>query len=239
MTVPATSDRAPRSPAAQRLPIDITFHCATHAGIKSSREVRKYLEGSMMEAVPLTLILKHLLVKRDMHRPFRGGLSSYALTLMVIVLVQLCRQEVRHVQQQHAQKMKTRQQQQAAAGSPAAPDDPLPPLPGYILDAATNTLKADHGFLLMRFLDFYGRRFNPRITGLSVVRGPFTMKGGSADPITIEDPLDRSNNVARSTFGIVQVQCMFAQTCTLLETRGMEILRQQPDADLLELVLAA
>ncbi|CAN0015243.1 unnamed protein product, partial [Scytosiphon promiscuus] len=74
------------------------------------------------------------------------------------------------------------------------------------------------GEVLVRFLAFFGRQFDPTRVGISVGRGalnnPFPLSP-SVDPrtglplmdahVVIEDPLDRDQNVARSCFGFPQV----------------------------------
>ena len=74
------------------------------------------------------------------------------------------------------------------------------------------------GEVLVRFLEFFGRQFDPSRLGISVGRGalgnPFPLSPG-VDPRTgmavmdahmvIEDPLDRDQNVARSCFGFPNV----------------------------------
>lgn len=74
------------------------------------------------------------------------------------------------------------------------------------------------GEVLVRFLSFFGRQFDPTRVGISVGRGaisnPFALTP-SVDPrtgmpvmeahVVIEDPLDRDQNVARSCFGFPQV----------------------------------
>jgi hypothetical protein len=66
------------------------------------------------------------------------------------------------------------------------------------------------GGLLMGFLDFYGNRFDPRTTALSLARNRgagcyFARAAGGYDPLFIEDPLAPANNVGRNCFRIYQV----------------------------------
>ena len=41
------------------------------------------------EAVPITLVLKEMLVQCRLNEPFSGGLSSYAVLLMVMIVIQV------------------------------------------------------------------------------------------------------------------------------------------------------
>ena len=93
------------------------------------------------------------------------------------------------------------------------------------------------GLLLTRFLEFCGRGFNPQAQGISVARGtgvPFDLTPeqqmhlqamGTPTPL-IEDPLDVSKNVARSCFGISQVQWTFSNALMNLEGRGVQLAKQ-------------
>lgn len=84
------------------------------------------------------------------------------------------------------------------------------------------------GYLLTFFLDFFGRQFDPSIQVVSVLRGdkgiiqvqaPSYEDGQWVTP-HIEDPLEISRNVARSCFGIAQIQYVFAHSLSLLEVKG-------------------
>ncbi|CAM9804118.1 unnamed protein product [Choristocarpus tenellus] len=106
------------------------------------------------------------------------------------------------------------------------------------------------GETLLKFLEFFGRKFDAGRLGISVRRGalgnPYLLSK-SVDPrtgmavmdahVVIEDPLDSGQNIARSCFGFPQVQWLFAQCLSILETRGMETTDFDPDADLLHMLL--
>merc|ERR1711871_1101070 len=101
------------------------------------------------------------------------------------------------------------------------------------------------GLLLTRFLEFCGRVFRPQTHGISVARGtgiPFELSAEQLQGLTsmgtltplIEDPLDVSKNVARSCFGIMQVQWTFANALSNLELRGVQLaLQDEPNVDVL------
>ncbi|CAN0305092.1 unnamed protein product [Discosporangium mesarthrocarpum] len=106
------------------------------------------------------------------------------------------------------------------------------------------------GEALLKFLEYFGRRFDAGQFGISVGRGPLGnpfLLSKAVDPVTgmavmdahvvIEDPLDRGQNVARSCFAFPQVQWLFAQCLSILEIRGQEVAEYDPDADLLHLLL--
>ncbi|CAN0485485.1 unnamed protein product, partial [Phaeothamnion confervicola] len=96
------------------------------------------------------------------------------------------------------------------------------------------------GAVLLRFLHYFGRAFEPHLYGISVGRGrlgnPFPREH-KVDPATglpvtdavvIEDPLDLSRNVARSCFGFGQVQWLFAQCLAALEVRASAMTAVMP-----------
>jgi hypothetical protein len=72
------------------VPIDISLEGPHHGGIASSLFIRDMIEpgGPYHHGVPLTLLLKTLMSQRGLNTPWGGGLSSYALMLMVITLLQ-------------------------------------------------------------------------------------------------------------------------------------------------------
>ncbi|CAN0067653.1 unnamed protein product [Ectocarpus fasciculatus] len=106
------------------------------------------------------------------------------------------------------------------------------------------------GEVLVRFLAFFGRQFDPTRVGISVGRGaisnPFALTP-TVDPrtgmpvmeahVVIEDPLDRDQNVARSCFGFPQVQWLFGQCLSVLQERGSDMAEFDRDADLLQMLL--
>jgi len=76
--------------------IDITFEGPEHGGIGSTAFTARIVQeacnetGLSPEATPvvqLTMVLKELLAQRRLNEPFSGGLSSYALLLMVVAVI--------------------------------------------------------------------------------------------------------------------------------------------------------
>lgn len=73
------------------------------------------------------------------------------------------------------------------------------------------------GDLLLRFLDFYGRRFAYQSTGVTVTDGgrhfpladqPMWRTHGPP-PLVLLDPFDATNNIAASAFGMHRVRAAF------------------------------
>ena len=75
---------------AELMPVDISLEGPQHGGIASSLFIREMIKpgGPYAHGVPLTLVLKTMLNQRGLNQPWGGGLSSYALMLMVISVLQ-------------------------------------------------------------------------------------------------------------------------------------------------------
>lgn len=78
------------TPATALVPVDISFEGRQHGGIASSLLIRDLVAPGRpyAHAVPLTLVLKALMTQRGLNQPWCGGVSSYALMLMVIAVLQ-------------------------------------------------------------------------------------------------------------------------------------------------------
>ena len=71
------------------MPVDISFLGEEHAGIESSDYVRHLTEYRYPEAVSLTLVIKEMLSQLELNEAYTGGLSSYAVLLMVVAVLQV------------------------------------------------------------------------------------------------------------------------------------------------------
>jgi hypothetical protein len=73
---------------------------------------------------------------------------------------------------------------------------------------AASTMDQAVGCLLMDVMHFVSSAFNFEVHTLSVMNGgcAYPRQGGSADPVVIEDPLRRVNNVGRSCFRFGELQ---------------------------------
>jgi non-canonical poly(A) RNA polymerase PAPD5/7 len=65
--------------------VDVSVNAADG---KANSELVKELLGQFPEARPLIIVAKCFLQQRDMHEPFRGGLGSFATTLLVLSFLQ-------------------------------------------------------------------------------------------------------------------------------------------------------
>ena len=92
--------------------VDITFEGPEHGGIGStkfsSHVVQKFSEETKLPveetpAVQVLMVLKEVLAQRRLNEPFSGGLSSYALLLLVISIVReraIVKEELEKVERQ-------------------------------------------------------------------------------------------------------------------------------------------
>lgn len=92
------------------LKVDITFEGPEHGGIGSTKFSKRVVEDFSKEsgsppddtaAVQVLMVLKELLAQRRLNEPFSGGLSSYALLLLVISVVRergIIRKELERVE---------------------------------------------------------------------------------------------------------------------------------------------
>lgn len=68
--------------------VDITFNNKNHMGLKCSEMIKSFMQAEPLLR-PLVLVIKVLVNAYDISDPYKGGLSSYAITLMVIALLQV------------------------------------------------------------------------------------------------------------------------------------------------------
>lgn len=182
---------------------------------------------------PLTLVLKSFLLCKGFGAAYTGGLSSYALLLLVVRFLQEC------------------------TSPTLLPTSRIGTNPSI----GTSGALADLGLLFVDFLQFYGHHLDPRVTGISVANRCFFNREGIVrlntselssnafdtpnlaspgsrrrrsrsptfenefytihepstsgqdihkfDPIFIEDPLRLGNNVGRNCFRITSIRKAF------------------------------
>lgn len=69
------------------IPIDITHMTDIHNGVKCVNLVKEYLLDCWF-IEPLILVLKQMLKVNSLNDPYKGGLSSYGLLLMIVAFIQ-------------------------------------------------------------------------------------------------------------------------------------------------------
>ena len=78
----AADAAAAPAPAAARLRVDVSLQTAQHSGLVAAEHVR-CLHACLPALAPIVVVLKALLNRHHLKSAFTGGLSSYALTVMV------------------------------------------------------------------------------------------------------------------------------------------------------------
>lgn len=119
--------------------LDISFEGSGHNGL-ATNDVVLALIHEFPSLVPMMLVLKTLVIERGHAAPYSGGLSSYALLLMVARYLQ---EHATNVVDVYGNFSTSTQNTSAQAIT-------------------------DFGIMLLGFLDFYGNHFDPRVTGISV-----------------------------------------------------------------------
>ncbi|KAF0699661.1 Aste57867_9783 [Aphanomyces stellatus] len=213
--------------------LDISFEGPGHNGLATNDLVHSFLH-ELPALLPLMLVLKTFIIDRGLGVAYTGGLSSYALLLMLTRFLQ----EFEMGSRSHGDTVSTQ----------------------CNLVVSTQS-RADFGTMLLGFMDFYGSKFDQRQTGISVASrcfldrdalvqqhattttttlwhnvhmehvqfenlnlsspgsrrrdhwsaAPPTFKPTDYDPhkfdpIYIEDPLRPGNNVGRNCFRIMQLR---------------------------------
>lgn len=94
------------------LSLDITFEGPEHGGICSTNYSASVVQDVVSEtglppdstpAVQVTMVIKELLAQRRLNEPFSGGLSSYAILLLVVAVLkerEFIRDEIERVEKQ-------------------------------------------------------------------------------------------------------------------------------------------
>lgn len=162
-----------------KIRVDVSFNVTN--GVQSARMIAGYI--SEFPSLPkLMFVLKQFLLQRDLNEVFTGGVGSYCLVLMVISFLQL-----------HFSK---------------------------------DMRKRNHnlGVLLIEFFELYGRHFNYVNTGIRIRDGgrympkadlfpgqPEAVRSDSYRPplLCIEDPLQPSNDIGKSSYGVIKAKQAF------------------------------
>jgi non-canonical poly(A) RNA polymerase PAPD5/7 len=163
-----------------RVSIDVSFDLLD-SGPPAAKLMNTYLEA-LPPLRPLTLVAKSFLAARGLNQPYTGGVGSYMLQVMIVAFLQ--------------------QRERDAVIHHRRPSLNL-------------------GALLMDFFEFYGLDFNYVTTGVSVRNDGFFFPKGAptkrdwfciADRpqlMALENPLDTTQDVGKSSFRISMVQRAF------------------------------
>jgi len=225
-TLPAANAGGAADGASVELQLDISLHSEIHAGLPAAQHVRM-LHSLLPALQPLVLTLKQLLHRHGLKSAFTGGLSSYALVVLVS----------RFLLDRHALKFETLLRPSTAARNAAADsadatgatNTPLLP-PGAYTPLEQRSL----GGLLLECMHFIGTVFDPQrhavwsgrrptrqhgpLIGTSTLEYGFVCRDSSAEldafalqPLVCADPVLQGNNVGKTCYRIGQIQRLFRE----------------------------
>ena len=156
------------------MPIDISIQDEKHFGLRCVKLVKQFM-NKYESLKPLVLALKNILKQANLNDPYKGGMSSYGLILMIVYFLQ----------------------QQANAG--------------VDISLSENNL----GQLFYDFIEFYGTQFqyNKSIIyikdNLNDLDDLKYQNIAHTSGFIIIDPLNSSNNIAKSCFHYLGVKMAF------------------------------
>lgn len=173
--------------------IDISFNGGggiPHRGISTTAFAQRQ-RATHPQLMPLVLVLKQLLVERGLHEAYTGGLSSYALTIMLSALLQ------RH----------------ALLPPPLRPS--LGSLFATFLAIFGSSLDTRKWGVVVGSGDFGPIAPLQALQCIPKVGTP-DFWTYAADPVVIQDPLQPDINVGRTCFGFRQVQLALDESLSAL-----------------------
>ena len=200
--------------AGVRVPLDISFDSPSHNGL-STRAFVRGLCNEYAALAPLTLVLKQFLATKGLNDPYRGGISSYGLVLMIVSVLQRDRLLKKYIGTLRK-----------GAGFDAFKETVHPAM-RQLLGGEVFGKGKDLGRLFILFLDTFSRRFHPSVHAIAVPitndNEDFAFGGGGyrqrfpGDPLVIIDPLDNTNNLGRTCFAFSNVQRAFGEALLAIQ----------------------
>lgn len=175
--------------------VDVTFGDNTHKGSQWVELVKKYLSFYPILG-HIVMIIKQLLKVKNLNDPYSGGISSYAITLMVVAFLQF-------------------QKLYWMGGYPVYE---------YLKPYQMN--HADLGYTIFQFLTFYTFYVDFKkwdILPLKEEAGlippgssPIANSSWPDEKLNIIDPLNPENNVGKSSFKIDEIKQCFKEAWDVL-----------------------
>ena len=158
------------------IPIDISIQEENHFGLKCVELVKLYM-NQYESLKPLVLSIKNILKRANLNDPYKGGISSYGLILMIIFFLK----------------------QQSFSG----------------VDISLGENNNNLGYLFINFLQFYSCEFE---FGKNIIYIKDTINDlddlkyqnfSLGSRLVIIDPLNPSNNVAKSCYQSMRIKMAF------------------------------
>ncbi|KAF9484588.1 Nucleotidyltransferase [Pholiota conissans] len=232
--------------------IEIDLTCADHHGIESTKAVQKWMKSDTEVIKMLVMVVKMFLSIRRCGTTYTGGINSYVLVWMVVAWVNLEWKEPPSNPQGSSESPSSSQEHvddldpyeflleslrvefedfEFSVPKRIIPTSKAPeaPLKETILPVAD----IDFGEILMKFLDFYGNKFDylrraiyiePRLCYAAKTRlfaRPSKYLFTQHHLLSIYDPADASMfiDMGEKAYGIKHVQATFKQAHQLLVDR--------------------
>ncbi|KAG1703890.1 hypothetical protein DVH05_006897 [Phytophthora capsici] len=172
------------------LRVDISIeNIQTSHGMEASKLVRQYV-SDLPRLKPLLMVIRQFLREKALNSAFTGGLSSYAVTLLAVFMMEMQRHQEEEEEQEGDEVDETSEEKE------------------------TRKL----GQLLLDFLEYYGTSFDYYTTGLSLKPEAFgayplaphlsIANGLPLMPqLVIDDPVDKNgqHNAAAGAFALARV----------------------------------
>ncbi|CAI5724248.1 unnamed protein product [Peronospora effusa] len=178
------------------LRVDISIeNVQTCNGMEASKLVRQYV-NDLPRLKPLLMVLRQILREKALNSAYTGGLSSYAVTLLAVFIMEIQRHQEPESDSENECKENGRREK----------------------DTSENREARKLGQLLLDFLDYYGTSFDYFTTGLSLKPEAFgayplaahlsITNGMPLMPqLVIDDPVYKNgqHNAAAGTFALARV----------------------------------
>ncbi|CAI5738853.1 unnamed protein product [Peronospora destructor] len=178
------------------LRVDISIeNVQTCSGMEASKLVRQYV-NDLPRLKPLLIVLRQTLREKALNSAYTGGLSSYAVTLLAVFMMEIQRHQEPESDSENEYKEDGRREKETSEEREAR----------------------KLGQLLLDFLDYYGTSFNYFTTGLSLKPEAFGTYPLAAHlsitnglplmpQLVIDDPVYKNgqHNAAAGTFALARV----------------------------------
>ncbi|GAB5359614.1 hypothetical protein AAMO2058_000558600 [Amorphochlora amoebiformis] len=201
--------------------LDLSFDSSLHRGLPTCAYVRA-LCIEYPSLLPLSLVLKQFLARKQINNPYTGGLSSYGLVLMIASILKRDAMFKEHLIQSitHAD-IKI----DSSGSNHVSSDDE--DLLSYVQRGFFSE-EAQLGRLLVTFFDTFGRRFDTRLHAVSISNSEdapdYAFCGAKhrhrfpGHTLVLVDPFNASNNIGRTCFNIWQIQQVFSTALNNITT---------------------
>lgn len=190
------------------LEVHISLKDGSHKGLSALRFVQA-AEEQHGALAPLVCVQKAVLASKGLRGVYKGGLGSYALTMMALTSIQ--RSSCRGAASNADDASKTHDE----AGK-------------HSVTEATETRDAMYvGRAMLDFLKLYGHEADLSKDVISahtgdasadwgILSGSSTLPASPSSGLHVEDPLEKSNNAGAGCFGISGVQALFREQLEVL-----------------------